>query len=69
LVQFEKNWNRKFEASGGNLSAMTSPPASKGTKLVGVDLYIVPHNLFKALQLGMVEVMTSNANMDERKGH
>ena len=68
LVRFKKNWKREIEASGGGLSAMTSPPASQGTKLAVVDLYIVPHNVSKALQLGMGEVMASNAKTDERRG-
>ncbi|KAL3786418.1 hypothetical protein ACHAW5_002249 [Stephanodiscus triporus] len=68
LIRFKKNWKKEIEASGGDLSAMKSPPASQGTKLAVVDLFIVPHNVSKALQLDMGAVMAANAKTDERKG-
>ena len=68
LIRFKKDWKREILASGGDVSAMTSPPASQDKKLAVVDLYIVPPNVSKALLLDAGAVMASNAKTDERRG-
>ena len=68
LIRFKKNWKREIEACGGDVSAMRSPPATRGTKLAVVDLYIVPHNVSTAMQLDSAAVMAANAKTEERKG-
>ncbi|KAL7437942.1 hypothetical protein ACHAXH_003295 [Discostella pseudostelligera] len=68
LIRFKRQWKRDIEASGGDVSAMTSASASQETKLAIVDLFIVPKTVSEALQLDKDAVMAANAKTDERKG-
>lgn len=68
LIRFKKQWRKDIEASGGDVSTMTSASASQETKLAIVDLFIVPHNVANALKLDKDTVTAANAKTDERRG-